>query len=220
MKKKQIAIAAVLASSLMVQGCATNGSQSTSDTVARCATLGIGGALLGALTKGKDGAIKGALTGLAACALIEVASSQTRTAAEVEKQYRTTNGNELPVNAKLESYSAVVSPTGVARSGETVKLSSVIRAVAGVREPISELREVLTIYAPSGEEFKRAEKRVAEGQGSGEYANSFTLRLPQGAPQGVYRMHTQVYLNGKVVAGRDTKLQLAAHTAPVALAMN
>lgn len=179
------------------------------DTVARCAAFGLGGAVIGALISGKKGAARGAVAGLAACAVVEIASRQTKTAAQVDQQYRASNRNQLPPMARIDTYSMQVSPNGVAKAGDAIKIHSTIRAISGVNEPVQDVKEVLIAYAPTGEEFKRGEKKVNDASGSGEYDNNFTLRLPQGAPQGVYRLKTQVFLNGKPSLARESSLQVA-----------
>lgn len=214
MNLQKAACAACIAT-LFVAGCATPGQQggtdenSTSITVARCAAFGAGGALLGALIAGKDGALKGAAVGLAACAVIEIASHQTKTAAEVDRQYKAANRNQLPPFAKVDAYTTVVTPNGAVTAGQPIKVQSTIRAVSGTKEPVQDVKETLVAYSPNGEEFKRGEKKVNETGGSGEYTNSFTLTLPKGAPQGIYRLQTQVYVNGKPVSKKDSSVQLA-----------
>lgn len=201
---------------LLVTGCATPGGQGgvSSETAFRCATFGVGGALLGAAVSGSKGAVKGALVGLAACAVVEIASRQTKSSTAVDEQYRSNNRNQLPQTAKIDAYSTSVSPNGVAKAGDAIRVQSTIRAVSGVKEPVTEVKEQLVVYAPSGEEFKRGEKKVNEGAGSGEYENAFTLRLPQGAPQGVYKIRTQLFLNGKPASASESSVQIAAADLP------
>lgn len=210
--KMQKSVSAICIFALLA-GCATPGPQGvadtkTSDSVTRCAALGAGGALLGALIAGKGGAIKGAAAGLAACAVIEIASRQTKSADEVDRQYKAVNRNQLPSHAKVDAYSTVVTPNGAVKAGEPIKVQSTIRAVSGTQEPIYDVKEMLVAYSPNGDEFKRGEKRVNDASGSGEYTNSFTLTLPQGAPQGIYKLQTQVFVNGKLVSRRDSSVQL------------
>ena len=209
------AVCGVIAVALTVAGCAAPNSggagmdQSSNDTAVRCALLGLGGAILGAKLDGKNGALKGAALGLATCAVIEVATRRTKTAAEVEQQYRVANRNELPPEAKIDAFSTVVSPNGVVKAGDAIRIESTVRAVSGRSQPVREVKEVLIAYAPDGQEFKRGEKRLNDVTGSGEYVNNFTLKLPAGAPQGVYRIETTVVLNGRPMIKRDTRMQVA-----------
>jgi hypothetical protein len=211
--KLQKAVCAACMVTLFAAGCATPGEpgpeNSTATTATRCAALGAGGAVLGALIGGKSGALKGAAAGLAACAVVEIASRQTRSAAEVDRQYKAANRNQLPPYAKVDAYTTVVTPNGAVKAGEPIKVQSTIRAVSGTQEAVQEVKEQLIAYSPNGDEFKRGEKKVNETGGSGEYTNSFTLTLPQGAPQGIYKLQTQVFVNGKPVSKKDTSVQLA-----------
>src|SRR5471030_769762 len=209
--------------SVLVTGCAAPSGQggsgiASNNTALRCAGFGIGGALLGAVVGGKNAAVKGALVGLAACAL-EIASRQTKSSEVVDQQYRGNNRNQLPQSAKIDGYTTAVSPNGVAKAGDAIRVQSLIRAVSGVQEPVTEVKEQLIVYAPSGEEFKRGEKKVNDTTGSGEYENSFTLRLPEGSPQGVYKFKTQLFLNGKPATMRESSLQIATIDASANLAV-
>jgi len=212
--KIQKTICAACIVTFFISGCATLGGDqgagsANNDTALRCAAFGAGGAVLGALISGKNGAVKGALVGLAACAVVEIASRQTKNAAEVDRQYKVSNRNQLPPNAKIDAYTTTVTPHGVAKAGDVIKVQSSIRAVSGANEPVQEVKEVLIAYAPTGEEFKRGEKKVNDTAGSGEYDNSFTLKLPQGSPQGVYKLKTQVFLNGRPANMREAYMQVA-----------
>jgi len=217
MKKTTLAASACLIAALT--GCAApsgpggpgGGNQPTSDnstTAIRCGSMALGGAVLGGLLGGKKGALKGAAVGLAACAVVEVASRRTSSSADVERTYRTANRNALPPKAKIVAYTTAVTPQGVARTMEPIKVQSTIRAVSGTGEPVREVKEVLIAYGPDGEEFKRGEKIVNDKGGSGEFDNSFTLRLPEGAPEGVYKLRTQLYLNGAMASTNEGALQV------------
>lgn len=205
-------ISAACAVALLASGCAStngDGAGMSNESMIRCAALGTGGALVGALLGGTKGAIGGAAAGLAACAVIEIASRQTKSASDVDREYKAANRNRLPPTAKIDAYNTVVTPNGLVKAGDTIKVASSIRAVSGTSEPVQEVKEVLVAYAPSGEEFKRGEKTVNTSTGSGEYDNSFALRLPQGSPQGTYKIKTQVFLNGKPGATRESSVQFA-----------
>jgi hypothetical protein len=212
--KHQNIICAMCVTACIVSACAAPGQDQaagfvSNDPALRCAAFGVGGALLGRLISGKDGTAKGALAGLAACAVVEIVSRQTKNAAQVEQQYRASNQQPLPPEARIDSYATLLSPNGVAKAGDQIKIQSTIRAISGANEPVQEVRERLIAYAPTGEEFKRGEKKVNDAAGSGEYDNSFTLKLPQGAPEGVYKLKTEVYLNGRAASTKESNFQVA-----------
>lgn len=209
--KFQKTLAVTCAVTLLASACATQNGTNTgsTETVLRCTALGAGGAIVGALLGGTKGALSGAAAGLAACAVIEVATRQTKTSAEVDREYRASNRNSLPTYAKIDAYTTTVTPRTAVKTGEPIKLQSQIRAVSGTNEAVQEVKEVVTVYAPSGQAFKRGEKIVNAAPGSGEFDNSFTLKLPAGAPQGTYTLKSQVVLNGKSGSARQSSVQLA-----------
>lgn len=178
-------------------------------TALRCGAFALGGAALGAALDGKKGAGKGALAGLAACAVVEIASRQTKSKAEVESDYRTSRG-KLPAKAEVVAYQTTLNPNPVLKRGDALKVQSIIRVVEGTGEPVREVKEVLIAYAPSGEEFKRGEKKANAAEGSGEFLNTFTLRLPDGAPEGQYTIETKLLINGREVSAQPQRIQLAA----------
>lgn len=217
-------VCAVIIVALTATGCATPqgggaATGGTDNTAMRCAMYGVGGALLGAGLGGRSGAAKGAVLGLAACAVFEIASRQTRSAAEVEQQYRSSNRNQLPASPKIDAFTTIVTPSGAVKAGDAIRIDSVVRAVSGSATPVHELKQVLVAYTPDGQEFKRGEKKLNEVAGSGEFANSFTLKLPASAPQGVYRFETIIYLNGQPMTKRDSNVQVALEPGHTKLAL-
>ena len=224
----QRTIGLICIATMVLTGCATPGgsqgsSSSSSETAIRCAAFGVGGAVIGGLLGGKSGAVKGVIAGLAACAVVEIATRQTKSASDVDQQYKANNHNQLPATAKVDEYTTVVTPNGAAKAGDAITVRSTIRVVAGTNQPIQEVKEVLVAYAPSGDEFKRGEKKINDTTGSGEYDNSFTLTLPSSAPQGTYKLTTQLFINGQpsttVTATNMTIASLnAPASAPVTLA--
>ena len=151
----------------------------------RCTALGAGSALVGALIGGTKGAIGGAVARLAACAVIEVATRQTKTAAEVDRDYRANNRNNLPPYAKIDAYTTVVTPRSAVKTGEPIKLASQIRAVSGTNgRPGSQgSRDRLRAVGRAVQARREDRQRDA---GQRRFDNSFTLKLPSGAPQGTY----------------------------------
>ena len=187
-------------------------------TALRCGAFALGGAAIGAALDGKKGAGKGAIAGLAACAVVEIASRQTKSKDEVESDYRSAKGR-LPSKAEVVAYQTTLNPNPVLKRGDALKVQSTIRVIAGTNEPVREVKEVLIAYAPSGEEFKRGEKKANAAEGSGEFLNTFTLRLPDGAPEGQYTIETKLLINGREVSAQPQRIQLAAlsHSASYAM---
>ncbi|NQD38915.1 hypothetical protein HPT27_18005 [Permianibacter sp. IMCC34836] len=179
-------------------------------TALKCGAFALGGAAIGAAISGKKGAGRGALAGLAACAVVEIVSRQTRSKDEVEQDYRAANKGKLPAKAELVAYQTTLNPDATLKRGDALKVQSTIRVVAGTGEPIKDVKEVLIAYAPSGEEFKRGEKKANATDGSGEFVNTFTLKLPDGAPEGEYKIETQVLINGREVSSQPRSIQMVA----------
>lgn len=196
------------ASTLLLSSCASL----DSGTALKCGAFALGGAAIGAALDGKKGAGKGAIAGLAACALVEIVSRQTRSKDEVETEYRSANKGKLPSQAEVVAYQTTLNPNPVLKHGDALKVQSTIRVVAGTSEEVREVKEVLIAYAPSGEEFKRGEKKANAAEGSGEFLNTFTLRLPDGAPDGEYRIETKLLINGREVSAQPQSIQLASRT--------
>ncbi len=194
-----------VATALLLASCANKDQQ---NTAWRCGAFALGGAAIGAAIDGKKGAGKGALAGLAACAVVEVVSRQSKSGTEVEGDYKKTNQGKLPAKAELVAYDTTLNPDATLKRGDALKIQSTIRVVAGTKEPINEVRETLIAYSPAGEEFKRGEKKANAGAGSGEYVNTFTLKLPDGAPQGTYTIKTIVSINGREVSTEPRPIQI------------
>jgi len=190
---------------LLLASCATQDQQ---NTAWRCGAFALGGAAIGAAIDGKKGAGKGALAGLAACAVVEVVSRQSKTGTEVEGDYKKTNKGKLPSKAELVAYDTTLNPDAMLKRGDALKIQSTIRVIAGTTEPVNDVRETLIAYSPSGEEFKRGEKKANAAAGSGEYVNTFTLKLPDGAPQGTYTIKTIVSINGREVSTEPRPIQI------------
>jgi len=180
------------------------------NTAMRCGAFALGGAVLGAAIDGKKGAGRGALAGLAACAVVEIVSRQTRSSGDVEQDYKKANRGNLPAKAELVAYETTLNPDATLKRGDALKVQSTIRVVAGTAEPIREVKEILIAYAPSGEEFKRGEKKANAAEGSGEFLNTFTLKLPDGAPQGEYKIETVVLVNGRELSTHPRSIQIVS----------
>jgi hypothetical protein len=92
--------------------------------------------------------------------------------------------------------------------GQPFKVISVVELTNGSVHQVREVREELVLLNPDNTPIKNGAKPFAASS-AGRYENSFELKLPEGAPQGVYSMTTRLYVNDKLVASRDLRTQVA-----------
>ena len=182
--------------SLAVSGCATSGGGSASSDSDPCNLIAVGAI----------GAAAGALT----CVAVNAVSRQTRTAQQVEDDYRRANRGQLPPNEPVvQAYNVTVNPDAGVHSGEKLQVVSNMTVVRGTSQPVNEVKEVLTLMGPDGKS-RSAEKTASERPGSGAYENAFSLTLPKGVAPGAYPVNTQLYVNGKQMAERKQELRVVA----------
>lgn len=169
----------------------------------------IGGLLFGGRDRARAAAIGGA-AGAMACIAVNAASRRTRTAQQVEEDYKTAHAGELPQGAPvLQTYDVRVNPTTDVKSGESFQIVSNITVISSAQQPVSEVREAITLTGPDGK-TRNAEKVATEQSGSGAFENTFTLTLPSGVASGSYPVTTKLSINGQVAGERQQTLQIMA----------
>lgn len=168
------------------------------------------GLAIGALTGNKKNIATGGLIGSAigalACIAVNSQSRQTKSAAIVEQEFAKRQG-ALPTQPQVVSYQTRMDPGGVVKSNTDVRMRTNVEVVRGTAVPVREVKEEIVFYDTQNKEFKRGSKILSEGSG-GSYENDWQFKLPPGVTQGNYRVQTLMYLNGQMVAQRDTALQL------------
>jgi hypothetical protein len=166
------------------------------------------GALINTDKRGK-GALIGAGLGALACVVVNAVSRQTKSAVQVEDEYRKRHGGKLPPSDPVvQAYDVTVSPDGQVRPGEKAQVVSNMTVVQGASQPVEEVKEVLTLVGPEG--TKTAEKKANERAGSGAYENTFNLSFPKDVAPGTYPIKTQLYVNGRPAAERKQNLRILA----------
>lgn len=213
--KRQVKwLAAVIASALALTGCETTGGSAGTESDP-CNILiggivgGIAGAVLDRNRRGRGAAI-GAAAGALTCVAVNAVSRKTRSAQQVEEDYRRANQGQLPPDEPVvQDYNVIVNPTAGVSSGERLQVVSNMTVVRGTRQPVNEVKEVLTLTGPDGK-TRSAEKTASEQPGSGAYENAFSLTLPKGVAPGAYPVNTQLYVNGKQLAERKQQLRVIA----------
>ena len=207
-----------LASVLGLQGCANIDSASLNPTSwsggdwMKCGLAIAAGAAAGAAVSGGNdkgaGILIGSVAGMAACFAINAKSVQTKTAEEVEKQYKTA-GKKQPAQPELVSYETSIQPGMTIKRGQPITVVSNIVAISGSAQPVSEIKEDIRLFAPNETKPLKEGSKVANTKGgSGGYENTFTITLDERAPQGIYRIETSVAVNGKPANTRINSVQL------------
>ncbi len=169
---------------------------------------GVVGALVSEKSRGK-GAVIGAGLGALACVVINAVSRQTKSADQVETEYRSQHAGQLPPSEPVvEAYHVNVSPDNRVHAGEKVRVVSNMTVVRGSTRSVDEVKEVLTLSGAGG--TKTLEKTASEKSGSGAYENTFNLSFPKDVEAGTYPIKTQLLVNGKEAAERRQKLVVVA----------
>lgn len=213
-------VIAVLIGALVVSGCETTGGLVQGDDPCNPAIGALVGGVVGALANDKSGrgAIIGAGLGALACVAFNVASRQTRTADQVESEYKQQHAGKLPVQEPaVQDYKIGLYPGNEVRSGNKVQLVSNMTVVRAAHQPVDEVKEVLTLVGPEGS--RTAEKKANEKPGSGAYENTFNLSFPQNVASGTYPIKTQLFVNGKPKETRTQNLKIVAEGNTLHLAL-
>jgi len=210
--------AAVIAAAALAAGCATGqgGSETASDVFSgECNPLVTGsiGAAIGAIMGGNKnrgaGAATGAAIGALACVAYNYYTKQTKTAQQVSNEYKAAHKGTLPASATVTRFNTQVAPTATVQAGKAVTVASNIEVVPGTGNPHPNVEQEIALYGPDGAQAGKARKPASQGgAGGGAFETSFKFSLPQGVPQGVYPVKSQLYVDGKPVAGTDTRFQV------------
>ena len=209
--------AAVIAMAALATGCATGqgGSQTTADVLSgECNPLvtgGIGaaiGAIMGGSKNRGTGAATGAAIGALACMAYNYYTKQTKTAQQVTNEYKAAHKGTLPASATVTRFNAQVAPTSTVQAGKDITVASNIEVVPGTSNPRPNVEQEIALFSPDGQQAGKARKPASQSGGGGAFETSFKFSLPQGVPQGVYPVKSQVYVDGKPVAAADTRFQV------------
>jgi hypothetical protein len=213
---------AVVAISVLVFGCQDMGGGNVGGGGDPCNPIygALAGAALGALVGGAAGehsggkkyaigAAVGAGAGALTCVAFNAYSRQTRSAQQVTQDYGQQHRGQLPQHPVVTAYNVNVNPVGGVQPGNTAAVDSNMTIVDGTAQPANEIKEALTLSGPNGD--IRHEKVVNQGtSGGGAYQNEFKIKLPSGVAPGAYKVTTQLYVNGQMLAQRQQNLQVVA----------
>lgn len=134
---------------------------------------------------------------------------QTKTAEQVQTEYKATHRGQLPERSKVTGYEIRFDPNAKAPPGGKMTVVSNIEVVQGAKDQKPLLEEELTLVRPDGSEVK-SRKKANENQGAGAYTTSYSITMPTGVPQGVYPVKTALFMNGEKVASKDLSMQVVS----------
>lgn len=132
---------------------------------------------------------------------------------QVAEEYKTQN-NALPSEPVATEYTTKTLPGSVVEPGKEVIVQSDIVVVPGTKQKTALIEENIVIYdnEDNTKELKSFTKPVNEKtKQGGRYQNEFSFTLPEGLPQGIYPIKTELLLNGKVVDTSNNDIQLVLH---------
>lgn len=219
--KLRNSIIVVLVASIGAAGCATTQvgqtsatAQENADNECSASTAAIIGGILGALlTDGKNrvrGAALGAGLASLACVAWNYNSKQTKTAAQVEQEYKVANAGQLPVRSTVTRYESSLESGGTIARGKEMLVASNIEIVQGTADKSPVIEEEFQLSGTDGKEIKRTRKKANDNQGAGGYSTRFSIKMPEGVPQGEYPVQTVLYVNGERVAEKNLKVQVVS----------
>jgi hypothetical protein len=174
-------------------------------------TGGIGaaiGAIAGGNKRRGEGAAAGAAIGALACVAYNYYTKQTKTSQQVADEYKAAHKGTLPASATVTRFNAQVAPTAKVQAGNAITVASNIEVVPGTSNPRPAVEQEIALFGPDGAQVGKARKPASQTAGGGAFETSFKFSLPQGVPQGVYPVKSQLYVDGKPAAGTDTRFQV------------
>ena len=212
---KKLTTLSVLSLSVIVSGCASNGGLATASSdgcnVGVSSALGavLGAAAGYAVSKGNSntsaqnnravalGALAGGALSAGICIAITAKTVQKRSAAAVEQEYKQQHG-ALPSQTKVTQYSTSLGST-VVSTDNNVFVNSDVVVIKGVNDLLPTLRETLTLKDSTGKVLTTKTKDVTQTgtYDSGDFGNSFTMKMPSNVSKGVYTIETDLIVNGK-----------------------
>ncbi len=139
-------------------------------------------------------------------------SDESKVIAEYKEKYKT-----LPPKPVASMYTTQTLPGKVVEPGKKVKIQSEIEVVPGSQQKEALIEERISIFdnEDNTKELKNMTKQVnAQTKRGGRYKNEFSFQLPEGLPQGVYPIKTDLLIDGQAAksANNDIQLVLQVHS--------
>jgi hypothetical protein len=143
--------------------------------------------------------------------IVKYATRRTRSEKEVREDYVKEKG-ELPRFTTATSYRTEILPGSLVSAGDDVRIRSYIEVVPGNTGAEALIEERLTIW--DNEDSQLALKTMTKDAGKesgGVFRGEFSFTLPEGLPQGLYPITTELMLDGELSGDRKLQLQLVLY---------
>lgn len=180
------------------------------------------GAIMGGLLGGDKNRLGGAAIGAGiaslACTAFNYHTAQTKTSHQIQEDYKTQNGGQLPGQLLVTRYETKIAPSEQVRPGSKTTLNSYIEVVNTTSGPIPTIEEEVILFDPDGKQITKSRKVVNQNGDTGAFNTSFSFTLPEGIKQGVYPIKTAVLLNGQQANIGQATLQVVIVASPSAVA--
>ncbi len=123
-------------------------------------------------------------------------SRQTKTAAQVEQDFRSKNSGNLPADPQVQSYAlGIVPSSGAVKRGETLVFHSEAQVVGGLQEDISSVNEVIQLIL--GNDVLQTADKDMNAAGSGSFVTTYSIPIPPRFQDGTYTIASALYVNGQ-----------------------
>lgn len=146
--------------------------------------------------------------------VIDYRTEQVQNDKEISAEYIDKFG-KLPKKSDLFEYGTTLDPVNIMEAGTDVDIQSKVKVVVGTKEKKVKVEERLDVYdnEDPNKVINTLTKTVHEGKG-GEYRNYFKFNLPKGLPQGIYKMKTTVFMDGKEANNVNSEMQIVLDVLP------
>lgn len=161
----------------------------------------------------KAGARVGAVALAATLIADMVIKQRSKTVAKedkVAKEYKKDN-QDLPEQPLATRYVTDTLPGSIVEQGKEITIRSDIVVVPGTQQKKTLIEERISIFdnEDHSKELNTLTKTVNnKTKRAGHYQNEFTFTLPEGLPQGIYPIKTELLINGVIVESSDNDIQL------------
>lgn len=179
----------------------------------------IAGGLLGQGKNHVRGAAIGAGIASLACMAFNFQATQTKTAQQVQDDFRAQNSGQLPEQPVVTRYETKITPSEQVRPGSKTTLSSYIVVVNGATGTPPVIEEEVSLFDPDGKRITNTRKVANQNGEAGAFTTSFSFTLPEGVKQGVYPVKTSVLLNGQQASAGQATLQVVTTQAGPVVAL-